>query len=109
MYKTLGNNITLTRGDTLQLKVSLYNQDGTEYEPASGDVIRFAMKKNYTDAEPLLNITIPNDTLMLTLQPADTNQLDFGPYVYDLEITKTDGTVDTFIAEASFVLAPEVH
>lgn len=109
MYKTLGNNITLTRGDTLQLKVSLYNQDGTEYEPASGDVIRFAMKKNYTDAEPLLNITIPNDTLMLTLQPADTSQLDFGPYVYDLEITKADGTVDTFIAEASFVLAPEVH
>ena len=52
MYKTLGNNITLTRGDTLQLKVSLYNQDGTEYEPASGDVIRFTMKKNYTDAEP---------------------------------------------------------
>ena len=48
MYKTLGNNITLTRGDTLQLKVSLYNQDGTEYEPASGDVIRFAMKKEYS-------------------------------------------------------------
>lgn len=109
MFKTLGNNITLTRGDTLNLEVALYNADGTQYEPDAGDVIRFAMKKNYDDAQPILNITIPNETLMLTIQPNDTKQLDFGPYVYDLEITKTDGTVDTFIAEASFVLAPEVH
>lgn len=81
MYKTLGNNITLTRGDTLQLKVSLYNQDGTEYEPASGDVIRFAMKKEYTDALPVLSKTIPNETCLLVIDPLDTKSLAFGQYV----------------------------
>ena len=109
MHKLTGNNIILTRGDTLKLSVALYNADGTEYTPQAGDVIRFAMKKDYTDANPILNITIPNATQILTIDPVDTKTLEFGQYVYDIEITKADGTVDTFISEAAFTIAPEVH
>lgn len=108
MHKINGNNITLTRGDTLEVKVALY-RNGAEYTPDAGDVIRFAMKENYEQAQPLLNITIPNDTLILHIRPQDTKNLAFGAYVYDVEITMTDGTVDTFIAEASFIISPEVH
>ena len=40
------NNITLTRGDTLTLTVSLL-KDNTPYVPAEGDSIRFAVSKGY--------------------------------------------------------------
>lgn len=109
MHKINGNNIRLTRGDTLAVRVELWNKDGTEYTPQEGDVIRFALKENYTQDTPILNITIPNDTQTLTIQPNDTKALAFGEYVYDIEITKADGTVDTFIYEANFTIAPEVH
>lgn len=33
MHKLYGNNIRLTRGDTLAVGVGLWNADGTEYEP----------------------------------------------------------------------------
>ena len=107
MHIISGNNITLTRGDTLKVQLSLY-KNGAEYTPEAGDVIRFAMKKTYGDALPILNKTIPNETLMLTIDPNDTKTLEFGQYVYDIEITEADGTVDTFIAEAAFNIAPEV-
>lgn len=59
MHIISGNNITLTRGDTLKVQVTLY-KNGAEYTPEAGDVIRFAMKKEYTDALPVLSKTIPN-------------------------------------------------
>lgn len=110
------NKITMTRGDTLAAVVSLTNAEGETYTPEEGDSIRFALKHpamnaqrtEYTDAEPLITKAIPIDTLVLRLDPADTKQLGFGEYVYDIQITLADGTVDTFIAEQPFTLTPEV-
>ena len=111
-----GYDITLTRGDTFMAQLNL-TRNGEAYTPEQGDVIRFALKHNilkadrsdYKDTNPLINKTIPNDTLTLTLVQSDTKTLAFGEYVYDIEITFEDGTVDTFIAECNFVIAPEVH
>ena len=81
------------------------------------DSIRFAVKhksmlgdkSDYTDIDPLINIQIPTDTLILTIEPEDTKDLGFGKYVYDVEITFSDGTVDTFITASPFILSEEVH
>ena len=108
MYKIQGTTITLTRGDSFYCLLSL-KRNGQAYTPDAGDIIRFAMKKNYFDAEPLIEQTIPNDTLVLCLLPSDTKTLAFGTYVYDIEITFENGDVDTFINEAKFVIAPEVE
>lgn len=108
MYKIDGTTITLTRGDSFYGLITLKNQDGTDYVPQEGDVIRFALKRRYWDDKALITKTIPNDTLVLHLLPNDTKSLPFGGYVYDCEITFSDGDVDTFINEASFILAPEV-
>ena len=66
-------------------------------------------KTDYKDIEPLILKEIPNDTLILELEPNDTKPLAFGTYVYDIQITFEDGTVDTFITEAMFKLTPEVE
>lgn len=108
MYKIDGTRIELTRGDSFYGQVGMKNQDGTDYEPQEGDVIRFALKKRYWDEDPLIEKTIPNDTLVLHLLPADTKTLAVGGYEYDIEIQFADGDVDTFINQATFILLPEV-
>lgn len=109
MLKINGTTIELTRADTLQVQVHILDKDGEEYTPKDGDVVRFALKKNYYDGAPLVLKTIPNDTLVLVLDPQDTAPLKFGNYVYDIEITMADGTVDTFINKGKFVVSEEVH
>lgn len=109
MVKLHGTSITMTRGDTARVQVSIQNPDGTEYKPTRGDSVRFAMKESYDDAEPLLLKRIPIGTMELVIDPADTKPLDFGKYVYDIELTQADGTVNTFITKASLVLEEEVY
>lgn len=110
------NEVQLTRGDTLQLQVTI-RQDGAEYTPQEGDVVRFALKHeklnakrtDYKDVEPCVVKDIPIATMILELKPEDTKDLEFGNYVYDLEITFSDGVVDTFIPSTRFKLTEEVH
>lgn len=91
--------ITLTRGDSFYAEVGiLYKIGKLPYTPVSTDTIRFALKKNYDDETPLLTKPIPYDTLILHLAPADTKDLPFGEYVYDVQLTDKNGEVDTFIA-----------
>ena len=93
------NNIILTRGDTLTLTVEL-TKDGETYTPEEGDVIRFAVSNVYKTQfgyELLISKTIPNDTLTFTV-PSDETELDYKEYVYDIEVTHSDGCVDTFIS-----------
>ena len=111
-----GNDITLTRGDTFVAKVKI-TKDDEEYTPEPGDVVRFAVKHNqlkpdnsdYTDEDPLILKEVPIETMLLQLDPEDTKSLAFGTYVYDIEITFSDGTVDTFITKKKFKLTEEVH
>ena len=83
------NGISLTRGDTFKAKVTITDSEGAPYQPNEGDKIRFAMKKDYDDE--------------------DTKSLEFGKYVYDVELTKVNGDVDTFITKARIDLTEEVH
>ena len=111
------NEITLTRGDTFKCVVTLvYEESEEEYIPVEGDRLRFALKRDkmnakktsYSDEDPLILKDIPIDTLLLQINPEDTKPLPFGDYVYDIEITFADGTVDTFITTKKFKLTPEV-
>ena len=104
-----GTTIRLTRGDSLKLIVTPINSDGSDYIAEDGDTIRFSMKKSYNDQEPLIEKNIPVDTYLLELSPSDTKSLRFGEYVYDVQLTHTNGDVDTYISEATFVVAREVH
>lgn len=96
-YSVQGTAITLTRGDTFCAFVSIMQADGTLYLPAEGDSMRFAMKRSYGDKEVLLKKDVPIDSMKLALEPGDTKPLEFGKYVYDIQLTKATGEVDTFI------------
>lgn len=100
-------NIELTRGDTGLFTISLVDQAGNDYIPQTGDSMRFAMSKNY-GKEVIINKPIPMDTLTLELEPADTKELAFGKYVYDVEFTDANGRVSTIIM-GDFTVTKEVH
>ena len=97
--KISNTTITMTRGDTLRVKIDILDSLGNPYTPTEGDSIRFAVKNSYNDAEPLILKEIPVDTCMLHLEPSDTKTLKQpSKLVYDIEITMVDGTVDTFLS-----------
>ena len=108
MQRISNNGITLTRGDTFRASLQITDTTGAPYIPADEDEIRFAMKEDYCDKNPAIIKIIPNDTLLLKLDPEDTKRLPVGQYVYDIQITFANGDVDTFINRASFKLTEEV-
>lgn len=109
------NEIRMTRGDTFETDVEIFDEENP-WTPSSGDTVKFYVKHAamnvsktaYKDDEPVIEKTIPNATLTLHLDPADTEELDFGRYVYDVEVTLSTGVVDTIINNENFIILPEV-
>lgn len=108
MISVYKNDISLTRGDTLLLRVFLENKDGSKRTLEGGDSLRFALKKSYRDNRCLVIKPIPTDTMLLELEPLDTKNLQFGRYDYDIELTDSEGHVSTPII-GSLTLTKEVH
>ena len=93
------NLITATRGDTILISVNIVDDLGNPYEPdLENDELRFALKKNYNDEEPLLVKQIPIDTCVLRIESEETKHLiQPGDYVYDIQLTYGDGIVSTIV------------
>lgn len=110
MQQISGNKITLTKGDTFSAKVSILKKKTKEvYEPSDGDEVLFSLKESFSESDPILiSKIIPNDTMILRLEADETKQLHVGSYVFDVQITMADGTVDTFIDKGIFTITEEV-
>lgn len=94
MLKVLdGNKIFLTRGDSGSVTVTLTDAGGDPYD-ASGDTVEFGVKKSIYDTECLIKKTL-EDGETITFVPEDTKDLDFGDYLYDVQVTHvTEGESD---------------
>lgn len=110
MLRINDKEIYLTKGDTLDLLLEIYLEDGTPYEIQGSDVIRFVLKQSYEDEEVLIEKIIDHETLNLRLEAEETKMLeaDNKPYVFDIELRKADGTVDTFIDQGELHITREV-
>ena len=108
MFTIDGTTISMVRGDTLLLDIEVETVVDDNYIPAEGDVFVFAAKKNVGDYKPVIFKTIPTDTLKLRLDPADTNKLPFGDYIYDIQARLASGYVDTIISRGTLKILQEV-
>lgn len=109
MLTVKGKRITLTKGDTAVIDVPLFDANGNPYEAQEGDEMRFAMKKLYTDALPILTKEIDMDDYVLTILPEDTQSLDAPcSYVFDIQVSLASGTIDTVIPNGTLYLTEEV-
>lgn len=103
MFYITGNNIEMTRGDTLHAVINMRDPLGVISYPETGDVVTFnAMLTR--DGEAVITKTIPHDTMTLTLDPEDTEELAYGRYIFTVKITRANGDVDTFIDDGALTL-----
>ena len=107
MLKVENNTISLTRGDSAFLNVEITNDEGETYELEQGDVCEFTVKK-YTSSE---NVLIKKEVINgeIRISPDDTRMLNYGPYVYDVQVTMANGDIATVIPPTTFNVMEEVN
>lgn len=106
MFKVENNNISMIRGDSGVFAITITDTNGTPVELTDSDVLTFTLRRTVRDPTIVLQKTITDGTL--TINPADTQDMPFGAYVYDVELKRTNGYVDTVIPPHKFLLMEEV-
>lgn len=109
MLEVSGNMIQLTRGDTMILELSLVDETGDKYVPDPADVIIFRVKRNSTSKEILIEKNISPEDMVLKLDEADTKDLKFGTYYYEVEIITGEDYHFTVIANTEFEITTELE
>ena len=111
MLRIKGKTIYLTRGDTAMFTITIYypNSSNQEYVVQDGDVVSFTVRseaKKNDASDFLLQKRMVDGAI--TIEPEDTAGLDYGEYLYDVEITTASGVVNTIITASPFVIEEEV-
>ena len=108
------NTFEIVRGDSANFDIYLpiYNEEGEiigEYDLQPGDTLLFTVKKNTKTEEIIFQKSGQN----ITINPSDTEEIPYGKYVYDAELTyaSPEGVepfVDTVIQPTEFKVLDEV-
>ena len=107
MLQITSNEVFLTRGDSADLEVVIYDLEGNVYELQSGDTLVFTMKYNCTTDNILIQKDITTNSTIHIL-PADTNELNYGTYQFDVQLTLANGKIYTVIPPHNFNITKEV-
>ena len=111
-------NISIIRGDSKTLEITITKEDGTPYIPDVDDRLYFTVKKNLNET-PVVQKFYPyggiefnpnNNTFAIEIYPADTDNLRFAEYLYDVECDfySTDGRKKLTVLYGAFNVFEEV-
>lgn len=102
----VGNNVKHMRGDTGIIKVELYGADGSPFEFRDGDSATLTIKKKISDEKPVLQKTTTDG--LFVFQHEDTQDMKYGNYWYDIQVTLAEGQVLTVVGPAQYQILPDV-
>lgn len=105
MYRVVNNNISIIRGDSATITLSVTDANGEPYVILPTDSVTMMVRQTPT-SEVVMSKTFTDGTL--NIAPADTSSLPCGNYVYDVQLVHEDGWTDTIIPVHQFVVLPEV-
>lgn len=120
MWKNIGNDFYLTRGDTAPMPFTLTSKSDSKvrYIPEAGtDTLIFTVKKSTSDKTAIITKSLAAGDITfdsagngtINILPADTASLDYGIYYYDLQLTTPDAAgVQTVITPSIFKVCEEV-
>lgn len=94
-----GNNIKLTRGDTAYIEVPINvetDEGSAPYILDPDDTLTLSVKKKIKDEETLLQKVVKGSST-IHFMPDDTKEMDFGTYIYDIQLTTSSGDIYTVI------------
>ena len=109
--KIQGKNISMTRGDSEAIKVTVKDTLGNIIPLVNGDTIHFTVRENVLSPTKIIEKIITefdDGEALITIDPQDTGNLKFTSYVYDIQLTKENGIVRTIITPADFTITGEV-
>ena len=109
--KANGTDLAMIRGDSESITLSL--KDGKAVIPfVTGDTVYFTVKRSPIVDEIALQkiVTEFNEdgNCIIEIAPNDTKDLEFGSYVYDIQLNRLDGTVTTIVPCSKFAILQEV-
>lgn len=108
--KVKGSNLSMTRGDSESITVKC-SENGAAVPFESGDTVTFTVREDVESSIALQKTVTAfdeNGWAVIALLPGDTEGMDFGSYVYDIQLTRADGTVTTIVTVSDFELTEEV-
>ena len=105
MYRVVNNNISIIRGDSATITLSITDSNGDPYTILPTDVVTMMVRQTPT-SDVVMSKTFTDATL--SIAPADTSSLPCGNYVYDVQLVHQDGWTDTIIPVHQFIVLPEV-
>lgn len=105
-----GINLSQIRGDTVSYKFQRKNDAGvitTRPEELFFTVKEAATQEKFVFQKRLDDMTLDEDgTYHFTVEPANTNGLQYGDYVFDIEVI--DSGVKSTVAFGVYTILPEV-
>ena len=99
------NNITLTRGDTATLTLTV-KRNGEDYD-YSEDITQFTVKRNTVTEDIVFQKTFTGSSIVI--EPNDTKDLFYTDLKYDVQLITPENEVYTVITPADFIIAQEVN
>lgn len=108
--KVRGTNLSMTRGDSESITVKCF-QSGTAVPFEDGDIVTFTVREDVESPILLQKVVTTfdgNGWAVIPIASGDTEGMDFGDYVYDIQLTRADGTVTTIVTISTFTLTEEV-
>lgn len=110
ILEIVNNQITLTKGDSAILNLTIYFPNMEEqYELMDGDIVTFSITDK-TQCFGESKIVVKKDFKQneIQLKPIDTKYLSCGKYEYDVQLTFKNGDVNTIIGPELFYLTTEI-
>ena len=105
LYIDEDNNITLTRGDSATIELSI-KDEGASYD-YSNDLVQLTVKRNTVTEEVVFQKTFSTGVIVIT--PADTAELKYTDLKFDVQLINDQGGVYTVIPPRKFTIAEEVN
>lgn len=115
MLEISGNNISLTRGDSAYITISVKRQNGEPYELRSGDIIQCQVRTSVNTGRVLIDASTENGKIVIAegsivwrISADETKQMSVGKYHYDVQLKNNQEDVYTFIPDSIFNITNEV-
>ena len=100
-----GTDLTMTRGDSEDITVTCQDDPFAE-----GDTVTMTVRKNYESGIAFQKVIteFENGAAVILIEPGDTEGLDFGAYIYDVQVDRASGIRKTPVKPSRFTIDKEV-
>jgi hypothetical protein len=101
-----GTDMQMVTGDSETINISVFDGN-TQIILDTGDTVYFSVKVNSRQDGYIIQkiiTTFTEGNAVIEIEPADTSSLFAGTYLYDIQLTQTDGTVSTVVQPSKLVL-----